>query len=184
MALEARATLTVATSDGQRCVVRRTADQGELMGFLARVVACDVGLGEAGGAPLGALLSAASTRERAGRVLVVGDLDEVTTDELLALDAPGRDVVVLRVLARVELAPVEGLFGDGARVVELAELETAASLPATIATARAYERLLGAELDHWRRVCARHRVTHQVVEADHDTSFEDVLDALIAGGAA
>ena len=184
LALEARATLTVATSDGQRQVVRRTADQGELMGFLARIGAADVGLGAGGGAPLGALLSAASTRERAGRVLVVGDLDEVNTDEVLGLDAPGRDVVVLRVLERTELAPVEALFGAGERVVELAELESGEGLPATVATARAYERLLGAELDHWRRVCARHRVTHHVVEAGHDTTFEDVLDALVAGGAA
>lgn len=180
LAVEARATLVLVASDGRQIEVARTADQAELMHFLARTEACDVGLDGA----LGALLASASVRERPGRVFIIGDLDELHTDEVCALAAPGRDLVVLRFLARAELVPTEVFFAGGARVVELEDLESGAQLPATLATARAYERLLGHDLDVWRRVCTRHKLHFGLVEVGSDTTFEDVIDGLVGGGRA
>lgn len=178
LALEARASLALATSDGRRFEVQRTPDQGGLMEFLRATEPCDVGLA----GQLGALLDGVSRRERPGRVFVVGDLDGVAHEEVRALDGPGRELVVLRVLAHAELVPSEALFAEDAHAIELEDMESFETLAATRTTARAYERLLARDLDRWRHRCARHRIRFELVEADRGHTFEDVLDELVMGG--
>ena len=180
LAIEARAVLCIVTSEGRQIEVARTADLNALMSFLTRTNACEDGLDGA----LGSLFALAAERERPGRVLIVGDLDRVQTDEVLALLAPGRDLIVLRVLAHAELVPTDALFGEGARALELQDLESADTLTVTQSDARAYERALAKELELWQRVCVRHNIAFQLVEADHEQTFEDVLDALLSGGRA
>lgn len=177
LAAEAGARLTLQTSCGQSFVVRRARDQSalrrKLEGLGAPQAGFEIGLGE--------LAARARLTPRTGRVIVVGDLFDLEPRSVLELGAPGRELVVIRVLAIEELAPTRFLFGGGETRVELEAVEEdERRLIVDFDAARAYERALEVELESWQSILLRHRVLWRLAEAG-ETPFEQVLAPFVGG---
>lgn len=189
LAAEAGATLTLATSDGARFQLTRARDLDSLRRFLE-------GLGRPGPGfegGLGERFARARSRDRIGRigrVVVIGDLFGLEPRHVLELSGPGRELVVLRVLAAEELLPSQVLFARGGERFELVELETDERLVVGREDAQAYERELEEELETWQSLLAKHRILWRLAEAglpldsgrQMGTAFEDVLAPFLRSG--
>jgi uncharacterized protein (DUF58 family) len=176
LAAESGARLTLWTSCGQSFVLRRARDQRALRRKLEGLGTPHEGL-ELG---LGQLAEQARLTPRTGRVIVIGDLFDLEPRDVLELGAPGRELVVIRVLSSGELAPTRVFFAEGAARLELEEVETEARLIVDFDAARHYERELEEELEAWHVILGRHRVLFTLADAG-TTPFEEALAPLVDG---
>ena len=128
---------------------------------------------EAGGVlGLGASLEAAPP-PAGGRLVLVGDLLDLTPGAVRAVARRGRCVDLVRVLAPHELRPPEG--GRGVRWVDPECGESLTVRPDRALAAR-YAEALGRELGRWDRLARRARVTHTVWSSA--TPFERAAERL------
>ena len=182
LAVEVGATLSLVTSSGERFHLARPRDLVPLRRVLE-------GLGQPGA---GFEVGLGKPRPRVGRVIVIGDLFDVEPKGVLELGGPGRELVVLRVLAAEELLPSQVLFLNAADNVELEELETGQRRIVSGEDALDYERELERELESWQALLAKHRVLWRLAEAGSfthsgrklGTAFEDVLAPFLGSGGA
>lgn len=177
LALAVGARLTLHTSCGASFVVRHARDQSGLRRKLESLGApregFEVGFGE--------LAARARLTSRTGRVVVIGDLFGLAPRRVLELGAPGRELVVLRVLAQRELLPSRWLFEGGGEHALLLDSEVEhASMLVDREAARAYERAIEEELESWQAILGRHRVLWRLARAG-EMAFEEVLAPLLGG---
>jgi uncharacterized protein (DUF58 family) len=158
-------------SDGTEQLLRRRADLPRWLAGLERLRAD----GERG---LGELTSSPSRFQGAGRVFLLGDLFDLEPERLAGLGRRGRELAVVRVLARTELAP--GVELGAGTAVEWVDPEGGARRDRRLdaATLGAYERALEAELERWELACTRRRAAHVVHAAD--APFEEAVARLVA----
>lgn len=108
----------------------------------------------------------------AGRVFLIGDLLDLEPRAVGALARPSRELFLAQVLAREELVPP----ANGAVRFLDAEGGGARELWVDAASARSYERRLGARLERWRRTASRVRAAYGCWPSD--TPFETLVRAL------
>ena len=111
----------------------------------------------------------------AGRVIVLGDCLDLSPRAVLRLQRPGREVSVLQILAREELAP----RASGA--VEWVDCEADERLTVDVdpALVSAYDVALSETLEEWGQTLAKHRIGYAVWSSGRD--FEDVFqDELVS----
>jgi uncharacterized protein (DUF58 family) len=160
------ARVRINAGDGRVFELRRRAELGECLRFLASLVAH----GERG---LAALLDPTRVRD-AARVFALGDLLDVEPADLLRLARRGRELFAVRVLAPDELAP----RGLGSTVLVDAESGERRSLAIDAELCGRYERRLEALLSSWSATCARHRAHHAVRSSA--APFEELVRELFA----
>jgi len=140
--------------------------RGDLTGWLRRLEDCPA----SGSAGLGALASDSRLR-RHGRLVLVGDFLDCGPRDLLALATAARELVLVQILAREELAaPPHGIV----RWID-AESGAERTLRVDASAALAYERRLQQRLDAWRTSATRARAFHGLWTSD--AVFEDVVQA-------
>jgi uncharacterized protein (DUF58 family) len=127
--------------------------------------------GEAGLAPLVERFAAG---RGAGRVFLFGDLLDLEPRAALRLARPSRELFLVQILAREELAP----GARGAVRWRAAEGAGARELYVDPGAAASYERRLALRLERWGRAAARARAVHACFTSA--TPFEDVVAALDA----
>jgi uncharacterized protein (DUF58 family) len=162
MVRDAQATVGATRSRGTWIEIDRRARLPQALAFLSDL--------RAEGRATRADLAAAVERSRdVARLFVISDLTSFEPSDVIRAASARRRTSAFRILAPHEL----GLAADGR--VEWVDPEDGARLDVEIdAGARGrYEVELGAELERWRRACARAGVTHAVHAST--SAFEDVL---------
>jgi len=119
----------------------------------------------------GSALASDSRLRRHGRLVLVGDFLDCEPRDLLALATAARELVLVQILAREELAaPPHGIV----RWID-AESGAERTLRVDASAALAYERRLQQRLDAWRTSATRARAFHGLWTSD--AVFEDVVQA-------
>lgn len=165
--LRAGARVSLCATGGGELAVGRRADLARALAFLEGLRATGAaGLARAGGSRLAG----------AGRAVLLGDLFDAGPELLGALARPGRDVALGWILAPEELAPAGDVPVDP---VEWVDPETGerVRVPLDRGTLAAYERAVGAELERWRELAARHRVAFRAWTTAREP--EEVAPALL-----
>lgn len=163
-----RATVTLHVHGAEPlCVARKPAAVEGWMRTLERL--------EAGGTQgLAALAPALGTRRGGGRWFFLGDLLDAEPEALLRLSRPGRELFLVRILAREELRPPAG---GTVRWID-AESGAAVARDTSPATLERYGRLLAERLERWGAAALRARAEHACWTSD--TPFESLALSLCA----
>ncbi|MEZ6013930.1 MAG: DUF58 domain-containing protein [Planctomycetota bacterium] len=173
--VRARALVTLHLSDGPEgsappnVALRRSGDLARAAEVLGRAVARPSARG------LGAVIRDRRLPSDAGRVVLLGDLWDVSAAEVASLQRPGRELVVGRVLAPVELEPGQ-LGASAARFID-PEDGRSALVALDAHQVAAYQEDLDAELDRFVGALARRRI--RVHAWRSDAPFEDPAGALL-----
>lgn len=157
--------LVVSAPGGPEELLARPRDARALVRFLD---------GRRAGGPAGAASLLAAARLRGGgRVVLVGDLLDLTPGALASLVRRGRSLGLVQVLAPEELDPPRG------EAVEWWDPETGERFSVEVdhQTAAAYRRLLEHSIEGWRSHAARHGHVHGVFVST--SPFEDVVRPLL-----
>lgn len=165
--LRAGAGVELRASDGALPLrARRLTDLPGILRYLE-------GLRASGSAGLGALLSAVRPDAECGRVVLIGDLCDLSPEAVLTLCGPGRELLCTQLLAPIELAPPPGAS------VEWLDPESDARAARALdrRAIDAYERALEARLAAWDASAVRHGFTHRVHPSDRP--FEDGVRMLL-----
>jgi uncharacterized protein (DUF58 family) len=173
VAVRARAQVTLHTTadPDHPFVVRRPADVPRVARRLEAVAA---GHGAPG---LGVLRDRVVAPPVAGRVVLLGDLWDLTAADVARVQRPGREVVVGRVLAPAEMDP--GELGLGAARFVDPEDGSAVTVRFAGDVLGAYGRALEEELEGLERALARRRVRSVVWRSD--APFETPALRLVGG---
>jgi len=163
-----RATVTLHVHGAEPlCVGRRPPSVEAWMRALERLAA-------GGTQGLGGLAPALARVRGGGRWFFLGDLLDCEPEALLRLSRPGRELFLVRVLAREEMSPAPV---GAVRWID-AESGTALAREASTATLGRYERLLAERLARWDAAALRARAVHACWTSD--TPFETLALSLCA----
>lgn len=165
--LRAGAGIELRATDGAPPLrVGKPTDLPAVLGYLE-------GLTAHGTPGLGALLAAVRPGADCGRVVLLGDLCDLSPAAVLGLRGHGREVLCGQLLAPHELAPPTGA------AVEWLDPEGEGRAPRNLdrRAVEAYEQALEAQLASWDGLAARHGLRHHVHPSDRP--FEDAVRALL-----
>ncbi len=151
----------------ERLVVRRRSGLARWMGRLEETRAQE----ESG---LASLVSAPARLREAGRIFLIGDLQDCEPRACLALARPSRELFLGQILAAEELAPS---VGQAVRWVD-AESGASRTLFVDRAAQASYDRRLSLRLERWRAACTRARARYGVWSSA--TPFETLVQDLCA----